>query len=138
MVFSLVSSSNSTRKTRRLPSSTVEKEESRQEPTPNIRNFYAIERRIKDLGDDERYHIRQAESLPRLQAFKTWLDDNAAKVVRGSLTRKAMDYALNQCDTLVGYRERGDLQISNALAENAIRPSPILTGHFAEPAEPLG
>ena len=88
----------------------------------HIRKLYAIERRIKDLGDDERYRIRQAESLPRLQAFKSWLDDNADKVVKGSLTRKAMDYALNQWETLVGYCERGDLQISNALAENAIRP----------------
>jgi len=88
----------------------------------HIRKLYAIERRVKDLGDDERYRIRQAESLPRLQAFKAWLDDNAGKVAKGSLTRKAMDYALNQWDTLVGYCERGDLQISNALAENAIRP----------------
>ncbi|KAA8980813.1 IS66 family transposase [Halospina sp. K52047b] len=88
----------------------------------HIRKLYAIERRITDLGDDERYRIRQGESLPRLQAFKSWLDDNADKVVKGSLTRKAMDYALNQWETLVGYCERGDLQISNALAENAIRP----------------
>jgi hypothetical protein len=33
-----------------------------------------------------------------------------------------MDYTLNQWDTLIGYCERGDLQISNAGAENAIRP----------------
>tara|TARA_B100000029_G_scaffold260763_1_gene257141 strand:- start:197 stop:649 length:453 start_codon:yes stop_codon:yes gene_type:complete len=32
------------------------------------------------------------------------------------------DYTLNQWDTLVGYCERGDLKISNAGAENAIRP----------------
>ncbi|KAA8976587.1 IS66 family transposase [Halospina sp. K52047b] len=88
----------------------------------HIRKLYAIERRIKEMGDDERYRIRQAESLPRLQAFKSWLDANADKVAKGSLTRKAMDYALNQWETLVGYCQRGDLQISNALAENAIRP----------------
>jgi len=38
------------------------------------------------------------------------------------MTRKAMDYTLNQWPTLIGYCERGDLQISNVLAENAIRP----------------
>jgi transposase len=42
--------------------------------------------------------------------------------MKGMLTRKAMDYTLNQWDTLTGYCERGDLQISNVLAENAIRP----------------
>lgn len=36
--------------------------------------------------------------------------------------RTAMDYTLNQWDTLVGYCERGDMNISNAEAENAIRP----------------
>ncbi len=35
------------------------------------------------------------------------------------LTRKAMDYTLNQWDTLTGYCERGDLHISNVLAETA-------------------
>jgi len=36
-----------------------------------------------------------------------------------------MEYTLNQWDCLVGYCERGDLNISNALAENAIRPFAI-------------
>jgi len=42
--------------------------------------------------------------------------------MKGLLTRKAMDYTLNQWRYLIGYCERGDLQISNVLAENAIRP----------------
>jgi transposase len=33
-----------------------------------------------------------------------------------------MDYMLNQWLTLIGYCERGDLQISSVLAENAICP----------------
>jgi len=43
----------------------------------------------------------------------------AGKVMKGSLTRKAMDYTLNQWPTLVGDCERRDLQISSVLAENA-------------------
>ncbi|EWH01126.1 transposase IS66 [Halomonas sp. BC04] len=88
----------------------------------HIRKLYAIERRIKDLTDAERHRIRQAQSLPQLKAFKAWLETNVGKVLKGSLTRKAMEYTLNQWDYLVGYCERGDLQISNILAENAIRP----------------
>ncbi len=61
-------------------------------------------------------------SLPLLETFKTWLESNVSKVMKGSLTRKAMEYTLNQWPYLVGYCERGDLQISNVLAENAIRP----------------
>ena len=41
--------------------------------------------------------------------------------MKGSLMRIAMDYMLNQWNFLIGYCVRGDLQISNVLAENAIR-----------------
>jgi len=48
--------------------------------------------------------------------------------MKGTLTRKAMDYTLNQLPTLVGDCERG-LQISSVLAEsaeaNGCDPSPI-------------
>ena len=88
----------------------------------HIRKLYAIERQIKDLSGAERHRLRQAQSLPLLETLKAWLDANVSKVLKGSLTRKAMEYTLNQWDYLVGYCERGDLQISNVLAENAIRP----------------
>lgn len=87
-----------------------------------IRKLYAIERTARDLGDAERYRLRQEKSLPVLKTFRAWLEANAGKVLKGSLTRKAMDYTLNQWTPLIGYCERGDLQISNVLAENAIRP----------------
>ena len=88
----------------------------------HIRKLYAIEKAARDLSDEERYQLRQEKSLPLLNTFKAWLEKNAAKVMKGLLTRKAMDYTLNQWDYLVGYCERGDLNISNAGAENAIRP----------------
>jgi transposase len=88
----------------------------------HINKLYAIERKIKALSVEERYRIRQELSVPALKTLKTWLEINAGNVAKGTLTRTAMDYTLNQWPTLVGYCERGDLQISNVLAENAIRP----------------
>jgi transposase len=88
----------------------------------HINKLYAIERKIKELSVSERYRIRQELSVPALKTLKTWLETNAGRVAKGTLTRTAMDYTLNQWPTLVGYCERGDLQISNVLAENAIRP----------------
>lgn len=88
----------------------------------HINKLYAVERKIKALSVAERYRVRQAMSLPLLDAFKAWLEANTSKVMKGSLTRRAMDYTLNQWPTLIGYCERGDLHISNVLAENAIRP----------------
>ena len=63
--------------------------------------------------------------MPILIQFKQWLDQNAHKVVKDSKTRLAMDYALNQWHTLTGYCDDGHLNISNVLAENAIRPFAI-------------
>ena len=90
-----------------------------------INKLYTIEREIKDLSDVERLCVRQELSLSHLKTFNSWLDDNLTKVMKGSLTRKAMEYTLNQWESLIGYCERGDLQISNVLAENAIRPFAI-------------
>lgn len=88
----------------------------------HIRDLYAIERKIADCSPEERYRARQALSMPKLEAFKAWLTKNQSRVLTGSLTRKAIDYAINQWDFLTGYCDDGHLHISNALAENAIRP----------------
>ena len=88
----------------------------------HIRELYAIERKIADRSPQERYRARQALSVPKLEAFKAWLTKNQSRVLTGSLTRKAIDYAINQWEFLTGYCDDGHLHISNALAENAIRP----------------
>lgn len=87
-----------------------------------IGKLYAIEREQKERSDAERYQARQTRSMPLLAELKTWLDNNVGKVMKGSLTRQAMEYTLGQWSHLVGYCVRGDLHISNILAENAIRP----------------
>ena len=78
-----------------------------------INKLYAVERKTKHLSPAEKYALRQELSVPLLNRFKTWLENNASKVMKGSLTRKAIDYTLNQWEYLVGYCERGDLNIAN-------------------------
>ena len=87
-----------------------------------IRKLYRIESALKEVSDAERYRKRQELSVPVLNEFKVWLDKNQSKVMKGSQARLAIDYTLNQWEYLIGYCERGDLNISNARAENAIRP----------------
>jgi len=88
----------------------------------HIRQLYRIETEIADRSPAEKYRARQALSVPKLEAFKAWLTKNQSRVLTGSLTRKAIDYAINQWDFLTGYCDDGHLHISNILAENAIRP----------------
>jgi hypothetical protein len=57
-----------------------------------------------------------------LNKIKAYLDANQHKVPKDGLTGKAMTYLSNQWDKLMVYCSNGDLNISNILAENAIRP----------------
>ena len=87
-----------------------------------INKLYQIERTIKDVSADEKLKRRQKESLPVLEKLRVWIDKNLNKVPKDSLTGEALTYVNNQWDKLVVYCEDGRLNISNVLAENAIRP----------------
>jgi transposase len=60
--------------------------------------------------------------VPLLEELKSWLETNLTKVPKGGLTHKAIQYMLNQWPYLIAYTKDGNVEISNALAENAIRP----------------
>lgn len=87
-----------------------------------INKLYAIEKRIKTSAPVDKYWIRQQQSLPILGDLKAWLDKNISKVAKDSKTHEAMQYTLNQWSNLIAYCDDGRLNISNILAENAIRP----------------
>jgi len=87
-----------------------------------IRKLYRIEDKIRDLKSEQKREKRQQLSKPLLDDLKQWLEKNVNRVPRGGLTSTAINYMLNQWDLLVGYCDDGRLHISNALAENAIRP----------------
>lgn len=87
-----------------------------------IGKLYGIERAIQGLAEQDKYQARQQHSVPMLATFKAWLEKNVGSVMKGSLTRRAMEYTLNHWASLIGYCEHGYLNISNVLAENAIRP----------------
>lgn len=88
----------------------------------DINSLYRIERQIKDLSNDEKYQQRQLRSIPLLNKLKLYLENNQHKVPPDSLTGKAMTYLSNQWEKLNVYCSNGELNISNILAENAIRP----------------
>lgn len=87
-----------------------------------INTLYMIERQIKELSIDEKYQQRQLKSVPVLNKLKIYLENNQHKIPKDSLTGKAMTYLSNQWDKLNVYCGNGELNISNILAENAIRP----------------
>lgn len=95
-----------------------------EEALDQIRALYRIESKLdeENASDAERLAVRKKTSLPRMAGFKVWLEQHERKVMKDGLLHKAIRYSLNQWEHLIGYCERGDLKISNALVENAIRP----------------
>ncbi len=87
-----------------------------------INKLYVIERNIKDKTVDEKNQARQQHSAPLLMKLKAWLENNLGKVPKDGLTWKAIHYTLNQWEKLTVYCDKGEIPISNILAENAIRP----------------
>jgi len=88
----------------------------------HIDALYRLEREWAELDNDERYEQRQKIAVLKLAKLKKWLDQKQPKVAPDTLTRKAINYLINQWDHLTRYCEHGQLRISNVLAENAIRP----------------
>jgi hypothetical protein len=87
-----------------------------------IDKLYKIERKIKDLSDEERLQIRQAEAKPILNELKEWIDELRSKVSSKSVAGKAINYTYNEWKYLTPYIEDPKLNISNIDIENAIRP----------------
>jgi len=71
---------------------------------------------------DHAYQLRQMHSVPLLNAFKIWLDEQASQVLPESLTGKAISYTRNQWEYLQRYVEDGRYPIDNNLLERDIRP----------------
>ena len=88
-----------------------------------IQKLFAIERKADELGytDEERLQLRQTESKKVLDEFYTWLESIQSKTLPQSLLGKAITYAQNQKEYLSSFLKDGNIQLSNNLAEQAIK-----------------
>lgn len=90
-----------------------------------IGTLYDIEDQIKDLTADDKQQIRGEQAKPILDAFHGWLLKIKPKVQAKGLLDKAIQYTLNQCDSLIYYVHNGAVSIDNNAAERHIRPFAI-------------
>jgi transposase len=90
-----------------------------------IGTLYDIEDQIKDLTADDKQQIREAQAQPILTAFHRWLLDIKSQVQAKGLLDKAIQYTLNQWDSLIYYVHNGAVSIDNNAAERHIKPFAI-------------
>ena len=87
-----------------------------------ISKLFVIEKEIETLTPEQKIKIRQEKSKPLVDDFFLWCTDNQNKVLSGSKTGKAIQYALNYEGGLRTFLEDGLIPMTNSLDERTIRP----------------
>jgi hypothetical protein len=87
------------------------------------RELFDIEEECSDLNEEDRLAVRRERSLPLLERFKSWLDEQAGdhRVLPKSAIGKAVRYALNQWQPLLMFTADGGLPIHNNDTERDLR-----------------
>ena len=87
-----------------------------------MRTLFAIEHRLKHASPEERLAVRQAQSRPVVEKLRAWLDVTRPNVTPKSKLGQALAYLDGQWPRLVVFLDRGEVEMTNNAAENAIRP----------------
>lgn len=87
-----------------------------------IGQLYEVEREARGLSGDQRRTLRQARSLPLLNAMHAWMVLMRQKVTDGTATARALDYSLKRWAALTRFVDEPQLPIDNNHIENQIRP----------------
>jgi len=87
------------------------------------RQLYELERSatVNQFGDEQRLQIRRDFSVPILEEFHKWLEQQRAAVLPKSPMAEAIGYALNNWSALCRYTEAGFLAIDNNVAEREMK-----------------
>ena len=83
---------------------------------------HEAEAKAAGLGAGERLELRREKAEPIVLALKEQIESARASALPRSALGKACDYALGRWDQLRRFLDYGQLELSNNLAENAIRP----------------
>ncbi|TJZ88349.1 IS66 family transposase [Paracoccus gahaiensis] len=84
--------------------------------------LYDIEREIAGQPADVRRSVRQKQSKPKVEAFRTWAEQQLTRIPgKGDLAR-AFRYGLSRWPSFCLFLEDGRVAIDNNAAERALRP----------------
>jgi transposase len=103
------------------------------EALERIAALYAIEKTIRGLSADERRRVRQDKSKPLVMAFRTWLEQQLARVSGKSGLAEELRYGLNHWDGLVRFLDDGHIELDTNIVERGIRPI-VTTESFCAPS----
>ncbi len=86
-----------------------------------IQRLYDVEDQAAELSSADRWRLRRDKSAGILNEFHQWLQQQAAVVLPQSPLGEAINYTLNQWQSLSLFLENGDLPLDNNRTEHALR-----------------
>lgn len=86
-----------------------------------IQRLYDVDDEAAGLSPVDRLALRQQQSAGILQEFHAWLRQQAAEVLPQSALGEAIQYTLNQWDSLCVFLRDGDIPLDNNRTEHALR-----------------
>jgi transposase len=92
------------------------------EALERIAALYAIEKAIRGYSADGRRAVRQEKSKPLVLAFKSWLEQQLARVSAKATIAEDIRYALNHWDGLCRFLDDGRIELDTNIVERSIRP----------------
>ena len=92
--------------------------------------LYKIEAGIKGLDPEQIKAARQKHSLPLLKEFKQWLQKVKQRAVMTEKTQIAVNYFLNQYESLMVYCQDGRLPIANIQTEHVAKTIAVARKNF--------
>ena len=87
-----------------------------------IARLYQIEAHAKEHPPDERGRMRQAQTVPLLSQFKSWLEAHYRQLLPQGPLAQAMGYVLSNWQALTRFTDDGMLAADSNLVERTIRP----------------
>jgi transposase len=77
---------------------------------------------IRGRSAEERRAVRQAETKPRVEKLKAWLENRLLAVSEKSTIAEAIRYGLNRWDGLVRFLDAGRIEMDTNCVERAMHP----------------
>jgi transposase len=92
------------------------------EALERMAEIFLIEREINGQSADTRLAVRQARTVPLLNALKEFYEITLGRISRKGDLAKAIRYSNSRWDALTLFTRDGRLEMTNNAAERAIRP----------------
>ena len=95
------------------------------EAVARIGQLYEVEKGIRGKSADERQAVRKQKSAPLVEAFRTWLEHQLARISGKSETAKVIRYAFNHWKGLVRFLDDGRIELDTNIVERSMRPQAL-------------